>query len=183
MTVLAWVSGAVALLSTLLAVTRRRAIHCLLYLILSLLAVAVLFYTLGAPLAAALEVIIYAGAIMVLFLFALMLLDLRTPGEEEGAGSLRSWLAPWPGAALLAAVLLVEMVYTFLQAPGGGPARVAPEEVGAALFGPYLLAVELASFLLLVGLVGAFHLGRQEPSPQAPGVRAPDQQGPKGESG
>jgi NADH-quinone oxidoreductase subunit J len=160
-TVLSWVSAGVALLSTLLAITRRRAIHCLLYLILSLLAVAVLFYTLGAPLAAALEVIIYAGAIMVLFLFALMLLDLRAPEQEEGAGSRR--LAPWLGAGALAAVLLAEMVYVILRAPGGGPARVTPAEVGTALFGPYLLAVELASFLLLVGLVGAFHLGRQEP--------------------
>jgi NADH-quinone oxidoreductase subunit J len=166
MTALSWVSGAVAVLSTLLAVTRRRAIHCLLYLILSLLAVAVLFYTLGAPLAAALEVIIYAGAIMVLFLFALMLLDLRAPEQGEGAGSRR--VAPWLGAGALAAVLLAEMVYAILRAPGGGPARVSPQEVGAALFGPYLLAVELASFLLLVGLVGAFHLGRQEPSRLGP---------------
>ncbi len=49
-----------------------------------------------------------------------------------------------------------------LRSPAGGPSQVLPEEVGAALFGPYLLAVELASFLLLVGLVGAFHLGRPE---------------------
>ena len=158
-----WVSGAVALLSTLLAVTRRRAIHCLLYLILSLLAVAVLFYTLGAPLAAALEVIVYAGAIMVLFLFALMLLNLQAPGQEEGEATLRSRLAPWLGAGVLGAVLLAEMVYLILRGPAGQPSRVPPEEVGAALFGPYLLAVELASFLLLVGLVGAFHLGRPEP--------------------
>jgi len=162
MNAIAWISGAVAVLATLLAVTRRRAIHCLLYLILSLLAVAVLFSTLGAPLAAALEVIVYAGAIMVLFLFALMLLDLRAPGQEEGAGGGRS-LVPWLGAGILGAVLLAEMLYVLLRAPGGGPAQVAPAEVGAALFGPYLLAVELASFLLLVGLVGAFHLGRPEP--------------------
>jgi NADH-quinone oxidoreductase subunit J len=172
MTVLAWVSAGVALLSTLLAVTRRRAIHCLLYLILSLLAVAVLFYTLGAPLAAALEVMVYAGAIMVLFLFALMLLDLRSAGPEEGTGGPRS-LLPWLGAGLLAAVLLAEMVYVFLRAPGGGLAQVAPAEVGAALFGPYLLAVELASFLLLAGLVGAFHLGRQEPAAQEPAGQEP----------
>jgi NADH-quinone oxidoreductase subunit J len=177
MSVLSWVSAGVALLSTLLAITRRRAIHCLLYLILSLLAVAVLFYTLGAPLAAALEVIIYAGAIMVLFLFALMLLDLRPPEQEEGAGSR---LAPWLGAGALGAVLLAEMVYAILRAPGGGPARVTPAEVGAALFGPYLLAVELASFLLLVGLVGAFHLGRQEPSRQEPSRQEPSRQEPEG---
>jgi NADH-quinone oxidoreductase subunit J len=167
MNAVVWVSSAVALLSTLLAVTRRRAIHCLLFLILSLLAVAVLFYALGAPLAAALEVIVYAGAIMVLFLFALMLLNLQAAGQEEGAGALRSRL-PWLGAGILAAVLLAEMVFVILRSPSGGPSQVSPQEVGASLFGPYLLAVELASYLLLVGLVGAFHLGRPEPVRRQP---------------
>ncbi len=158
-----WVPAGVALLSTLLAVTRRRAIHCLLYLILSLLAVAVLFYTLGAHLAAALEIIVYAGAIMVIFLFAIMLLDMRTGQMHRDRAGTRRLRISWLVAGLLAAVLLAEMVFVILRAPGGGPAQVSPAEVGAALFGPYLLAVELASFLLLVGLVGAFHLGRPEP--------------------
>jgi NADH-quinone oxidoreductase subunit J len=72
-----YVAGAVAVISTLMMLTRYNAIHALLYLIISLLAVAVVFFTVGAPFIAALEVIIYAGAIMVLFVFAVMLLNVN----------------------------------------------------------------------------------------------------------
>ncbi len=68
-----------------LAITRLVAVHALLYLIVSLLAVAVVFYTMGAPLVAALEVIIYAGAIVVLFVFVVMMLNLGTQAREPGA--------------------------------------------------------------------------------------------------
>ncbi len=71
-----YVAGAVAIVSTLLTITRLNAVHALLYLIVSLLSVAIVFYTLGAPFVAALEVVIYAGAIMVLFIFVVMMLNL-----------------------------------------------------------------------------------------------------------
>ena len=74
-----YIAGAVAVLSTVLMLTRLNVVHALLYLIVSLLAVAVVFYVLGAPFVAALEVIVYAGAIMVLFVFVVMMLNL---GEE-----------------------------------------------------------------------------------------------------
>ena len=74
--VLFYIAGAVALVATILAVTRSNAAHALIYLIVSLLAVAVMFFLMGAPFAAALEIVIYAGAIMVLFLFVIMLLNL-----------------------------------------------------------------------------------------------------------
>ena len=77
-----YISAAVALASTVMVITRRKAVHALLYLIVSLLAVAVVFYALGAPFVAALEVLIYAGAIMVLFVFVIMLLNL---GPEAAA--------------------------------------------------------------------------------------------------
>jgi NADH-quinone oxidoreductase subunit J len=155
-----YIAAAVALISTVMVITRLNAIHALLYLIVSLLAVAVIFFTLGAPFAAALEVIIYAGAIMVLFIFAIMLLNLgpRAVAQE------RQWLSPraWIGPAILALVLIGELA--FIIARGGGQARVAgvvePQQVGVALFGPYLLGVEMASLLLLAGLTGAYHLGR-----------------------
>jgi len=76
MTALFYVTAAVSILSTIMMLTRLNAVHALLYLIVSLLAVAVVFYTFGAPFVAALEVIIYAGAIMVLFIFVVMLLNL-----------------------------------------------------------------------------------------------------------
>jgi NADH-quinone oxidoreductase subunit J len=156
-----YVAGAVAVLSTLLVITSVNAIHALLYLIVSLLAAAVVFFTLGAPFVAALEVIIYAGAIMVLFVFVVMILNPspETTGREEG------WLRPstWVGPSLLAGVLGLELVY-LLARGGGAPLAaevVGPRAVSLALFGPYLLGVELASFLLLAGLVGAYHLGRR----------------------
>ena len=156
-----YISAAIAILATVMAITRLNAVHALLYLIVSLLAVAVVFFGLGAPFAAALEVIIYAGAIMVLFVFVIMLLNLgpHTTNRE------RLWLGAgmWVGPALLALVLLGELIYVFAQAPGRltGAAAVGPKQVGIALFGPYVLAVEIASLLLLAGLVGAYHLGRR----------------------
>ncbi len=151
-------AGAVAIVATLLVIALPSAVHALLYLVVSLLAVAVVFYVLGAPFAAALEVIVYAGAIMVLFIFVMMMLNLgRAAAAQE-----RAWLAPttWIGPAVLAALLLAELVYTLTHATGAGAAQVVDARlVGARLFGPYLLGVELASLLLLAGLVGAYHLG------------------------
>ena len=155
-------SALIAVFATVMVITRLDAVHALLYLVVSLLAVAVVFYTLGAPFAAALEVIVYAGAIMVLFVFVLMMLNLGAAASEQEA----RWLAPgiWVGPTVLAAALLAELIYVFSRGmvPGNGIVVVGPRAVGAALFGPYLLAVELASLLLLAALVGAYHLGRDE---------------------
>jgi NADH-quinone oxidoreductase subunit J len=157
-------ASAIAILATLMAITRVNAVHALLYLVVSLLAVALIFFTLGAPFAAVLEVIIYAGAIMVLFIFVVMMLNLG----EETANQERQWLTPgiWIGPALLSVMLLIELVYV-LAGGGGlshGARAVDAKEVGIVLFGPYLLAVELASMLLLAGLVGAYHLGKRDRS-------------------
>jgi NADH-quinone oxidoreductase subunit J len=160
MTAIFYIAAAIAVISTVLVITRTNAVHALLYLIVSLLSVALVFYTLGAPFVAVLEVIVYAGAIMVLFLFAIMILNLGPQASEQE----RQWLQPgiWRGPAILAAILAAELIYLFVAAPGSPPAAAAvePQQVGKALFGPYLLGVELSSFLLLAGLVGAYHLGR-----------------------
>jgi NADH-quinone oxidoreductase subunit J len=168
MNVVFYLSSAVAIVSTLLVITRLNAVHALLYLIVSLLAVALIFFTLGAPFLAALEVIIYAGAIMVLFVFVVMMLNLGAEATQQES----QWLSPgiWRGPALLAVILIGELVY--MAARGGGQliaaSGVDPKQVGMALFGPYLLGVELASLLLLAGLVGAYHLGRRA-QPEAGG--------------
>src|SRR5215467_4977455 len=103
-----YIAGAIAIASTVMAITRLHAVHALLYFIVSLLSVAVVFYVLGAPFVAALEVIIYAGAIVVLFVFAVMMLNLG----EVAANQERQWLTPgiWTGPVLLAGVLLIEVV-------------------------------------------------------------------------
>jgi NADH-quinone oxidoreductase subunit J len=153
-----YIAAAVAVLSTFLMLTRLNVVHALLYLIVSLLGVAVVFYVLGAPFVAALEAIVYAGAIMVLFLFVVMMLNLGKHGAEEE----KQWLTPgiWIGPVLLASVLIIEVVYLARGSTSGlGTGALGPKEVAIALFGPYLIGVELSSMLLLAGLVGAYHLG------------------------
>ena len=162
MNTLFYISSAVTVLATLMAITRLNAVHALLYLIVSLLAAALVLFGLGAPFVAALEVIIYAGAIMVLFVFVVMLLNLGPHSAEQE----RRWLTPsaWGGPSLLALILLLELIPVFAtsSAPLGNAAVADARQVGIALFGPYVLAVELSSLLLLAGLVGAYHLGRHE---------------------
>lgn len=165
MTLVFYLSALVAVVATTLMITRLNAVHALLHLIVSLLAVAVIFFTLGAPFVAALEVIIYAGAIMVLFVFVIMMLNLGPHATAQE----RQWLTPrmWIAPSLLALVLLGEVLYILLREGDTvtGTVAFAPQQIGIALFGPYVVGVELASLLLLAGLVGAYHLGR----PHAPG--------------
>ena len=154
----------VAVVSTVLAISRTNPVHALLYLIASLLAVAMVFFSIGAPFAGILEIIVYAGAIMVLFVFVVMMLNLgRATVEQE-----KRWLRwqVYAGPGVLCAVLLFELVRALHPLGSAGPqigyGVIGAREVGIALFGPYLLAVELASMLLLAALVAAFHLGRHE---------------------
>jgi NADH-quinone oxidoreductase subunit J len=126
------------------------------------MAVAVVFLTFGAPFAAALEVLIYAGAIVVLLIFVVMMLNQGPVTLREE----RDWLKPgmWVGPGILSLILLGELLTVFFQTPEIGLAgrAVEPKAVGMALFGPYAIGVELASLLLLAGLVAACHLGREE---------------------
>lgn len=153
------ISSAVAVFATVMMITRVNAVHGLLYLILSLLAVGVLFFLLGAHFAAVLEVIIYAGAIMVMFVFVIMMLNQGEKTTEQE----RAWLTPgiWTGPSVLALILFAEVVVVIAEGGSVGTGQlVDSKQVGIALYGPYLLAVELASMLLLAGLVGAYHLGK-----------------------
>ncbi|MCL5745966.1 MAG: NADH-quinone oxidoreductase subunit J [Acidobacteria bacterium] len=158
MTAVFYVSGAVAIAATLLMLTRLNVVHALLYLVVSLLAVAIVFFVIGAPFVAALEVIIYAGAIMVLFIFVIMMLNLG----EEAVRMEENWLngRMWIGPAILCAVLAGEVGYLLW---GGArtytTSYISPKQVGIALYGPYLIGVELVAMLLLGGMVAAYHLG------------------------
>ncbi len=160
MMLLFYLAATVALISTVAVIVQTNVVHALIYLILSLLAVAVIFYTFGAPFAAMLEAIVYAGAIMVLFLFVIMMLNLGKKSVELE----RSWLGGrvWIGPGVMAAVLLVQLLNVVRQQQAEvALVQVGVREVGMALFGPYVLAVEIASVLLLAGLVGAYHLAKK----------------------
>jgi len=164
MTVIFYIAAAVGLAATVMVITRTNAVHALLYLIVSLLSVAVIFYILGAPFIAALEVIIYAGAIMVLFIFVMMMLNLGKKSAEQE----RSWLSPgmYLGPGLLSAVLACILIWGVTKggAHAAPLAAIQPREVGVSMFTTYLFAVELAAMLLLAALLGAFHIGRKRDS-------------------
>ena len=147
------------LATTAMAVTRRNLVHVVIYLIFSFFGSAMLFYLLGAPLLAALEVIIYAGAIMVLFLFIVIMMkfDVR-----------RQRLFPagqWIPAAVFGLVYLVLGALVVSAQPGGPTvlktARAVPPAFGRYVFQTHWLSIEIVSLLLLVALVGALLLGRR----------------------
>lgn len=154
-----FVASFVAVVSTLMVVTRRNAVHALLYLVVSFLSVAVLFALLGAPFVAALEVIIYAGAIMVFFVFVVMMFNLGVTRPKKNPWTdLRNWAGP----VFLSAIVLGEFLFIIFSrgVHRFGAISVPAKKIGTSLFGPYLLGVELAAMLLLAGVVGASHLAK-----------------------
>lgn len=162
MEILFYISSVVAILATIMVITRHHPIHALLYLVVSFLAIAMVFIAIGAPFVGVLEVIVYAGAIMVLFIFVVMMLNLdKVTSEQE-----KQWLKPnvWIGPSILSVLLLGEMIYLLLQ--GDQPVtdlhQVEPKTVALSLFGKYVIAVELTGFLLMAGIVGAAHIGKHK---------------------
>jgi len=147
----------VILTATGLAITRRQPVHAVLYLIVAFLGTAALFFLLGAPLLAAFVVIIYAGAIMVLVLFVIMLLQ-RSPRELR-------LLSEWGPATLLGVVFLAVAVAMVFKDPGSRivlqGAIAQPRDFGRFLFDRYWLAVEIVSLLFLVALVAIIQLAKK----------------------
>ena len=162
-TVLFYILGFMTVIATLLAITRRNPVHAVIYLVNSFFALALLFYLLGAPLVAAWEVIIYAGAIMVLFLFIIMMLELAPTPEADRMGP--TWWQWLP--VLLLSLVLVSCTVLLIGLDSVGTQGVphwyaAPRDFGYALFGKYALAVEVVSYQLLFAAVGAFYVGKPE---------------------
>jgi len=166
-----YIAAAIAIITTCLVITRKNAVLALLYLAISLISVAVIFYDLGAPFIAALEVIIYAGSIIVLFIFVIMMLNLgkRATVAEQKLLHPRMWIGP----TILATILVGEVAYLLARGNAGGTAAnvVSPKEVGLAIYGPYLIGVELSSLLLMSALIGTYHLGwHKQPKPETQDV-------------
>jgi len=151
--------------AALMVITQRSPINSVLYIVLAFFSLAILYVMLGAQLVAAFQVIVYAGAIMVLFIFVVMMLNLSKAQDWERIGAIRRWL----GFAAAAGVFLI--VVTALRGSLGYNAALDPnmgsvESVGNALFGRYMLPFEVASVLLLVAIVGVVSLvKREEPAP------------------
>ena len=145
--------------STAMAITRRNLIHAVIYLIFSFFGSAMLFYLFGAPFLAVLEVIIYAGAIMVLFLFIVIMMKLET--GQERLFPLNQWLP----AAFFGVVYIAIGIGVVVSEPGGRitlkTAIADPAVFGQYIFEKQWLSIEIVSLLLLVALIGAPLLGRR----------------------
>jgi NADH-quinone oxidoreductase subunit J len=144
----------------------RNAIHSALWLLLNFSSIAVLYLLLRAPFLFAVQLIVYAGAIIVLFLFVVMLLGAERAEDERDR---IAWQRPL--ALLLAVVLLGEALYIFFArpsaaftaGPGGSDDFAAPARIGEALFTTYLLPFEITSVILLAALVGVVVLHQYNP--------------------
>lgn len=145
-----------------MVITRYHPIHALLYLVVSFLAIAMIFLSLGAPFVAMLEIILYAGAIVVLLIFVVMMLNLGS----DTALQEKQWLKPkiWVGPSILTLVLLAELVALLVKGPNASleVPVIELKAISLSLYGEYILAVELAGFLLMAGIVGAAHIGKQK---------------------
>ena len=157
--------GAVSLAAAVGVVSSRQPIHSALYLLVHFISLAVLYITLDAQFLAAIQVIIYAGGIVILILFVIMLIGSNpVPGDP----SIQSW-GPFVGLGL-GLVLLASMVYTVMLGFEGTPATPEglaggdPKAVGLTLFSHYVLPIQMVAVLLLVALIGALLVARRPKS-------------------
>ena len=151
------ITAAVAIIGAVAMLLSRNAIHSALFLLLNFSSIAVLYLLLDAPFLFAVQLIVYAGAIIVLFLFVVMLLGAERAEDERDR---IAWQRPL--ALLMGLLLLGEAVYVFFArsstavapAPTNTPDFATPSKIGEALFSSYLLPFEITSVILLAALVG-----------------------------
>ena len=160
----------VAIATALGMLFSRNAVYSALFLVLNFVTVAVFYLLLGAPFIAMSQITVYAGAIMVLFLFVIMLLGVESISSPNAL--------PWqrPLAAILSVILVVESVYLIISRAQPGMSIASPDaslntmdslrEMAMSLFNDYLLPFEITSILLLVAMVGAIVLTKQEKGEQ-----------------
>lgn len=156
--------GAITLVGAVNVLFQRHPVHAALYLVAAFLGMAGLFLTLGASFLAAVQVLVYAGAIMVLFLFLILLLNLdRAPFQGLSPARLASALVGLAVAGLIALPLVFSQDPELNEPPRALMANVtaSPTNVGQFLYSEYVVPFEIVSLLLLVAMVGAIHLARR----------------------
>ena len=173
------ITAAIALICALITVTSHNVVHALLFMVLMMLAIALIFFLIGAPFAAALQIIIYAGAIMVLFVFVTMMLhqgDVSLAQERQLFSLTGSWLP-----LCLSLVLLFEVIIVALGSPtststanGAVINTDSTKEIGALLFGPYHQLIVLAALMLLSALISAIHISKASVSKSRPTTVRPN---------
>lgn len=152
----------VAVVSALLVITRRNPVHSALALIVTLLSIAGLYLMLYAPFIAGVQIILYAGGIMVLFLFVIMLVNLEQNEREE------QFSKQWPIALVASTVLATLLGIALVRGKTVFPAIGAPlpestntQALGMMLYRDYVFPFEIASVLLLVAIVGAVVMAKR----------------------
>jgi NADH-quinone oxidoreductase subunit J len=146
-----------------LVITAKSTVHSVLFLVADFLCVAALYVTLQAPFLAVIQVMVYAGGIVVLYLFVVMLVNLKRPPEAHSDPRRLSRLG-----VVMAVAVLAELVAIFAVGwakPATAEGALSPqnvEQIGRALYTDYLIPFELASFLLLVAMIGAIILAKRE---------------------
>ena len=155
----------IVLTSAVMVITRRNAVHSVIWLIVTLFSVGGVFLTLHAQFLFAVQVILYVGGIMVLFLFVVMLVNLDVSLKQA------QFSRQWQVALATAIVLMAELGYgvyqghqafPLAQASGIAPSMQNTEAVALALYQDYMLPVEIASILLLVAMVGAVVMAKRK---------------------
>src|SRR3989475_8043066 len=164
-----WAFAGLALVSALCCITRRNAVASALWLVVTLFSLAALFVLLDAQFIAVLQVLVYAGAIMVLFLFVIMLLNLGRQGPTDVKGPLGLGIAALLGGVLLFQLWILRHAAppAALQRPPGSMPRLQQEQglaraVARPLFDPYRIPLDITSLLLLAALVGAVVLAKRK---------------------
>lgn len=183
------ITAIICVIAALLTVTAHNAVHALLYLVTMMIAIALIFFLFGSPFAAALQIIVYAGAVMVLFVFVTMMLHQGEKSilDEKALFNLKSAKGP----LLLATILIIELLVISVQ-PLEANAALVPlspinnevvnsgaeqhstqgdntsqlnsvKSLAIQLYGPYRLLVLIAALLLLSALIGAIHIARKRP--------------------
>ncbi|QCI15853.1 NADH-quinone oxidoreductase subunit J [Buchnera aphidicola] len=157
-----YICSFIAVVSTVFIIFQKNAIYALLYLILSLLSISGIFFSLGAFFAGSLEVIVYAGAIIVLFVFVIMMLNINEKCNIQETKHLKNTI--WIGSIILSLILLSSMTYAIfcLKEKKIEGLLIDSKIIGINLFGPYMFLVELCSILLLSALVVVFHIGTEK---------------------
>ncbi len=152
--------AALTLLSALCVVLNRHPVYSVLSLMVTMFSLASLFIMLGAYFVAALQILLYAGAVLVLFLFVIMLLNL----EREALARMRVFTLRGVGTVASAFLLihLLRIVHTVTVGPRPASSSGTVESIGRLLFTDYLLPFELTSFLILAAIIGAVTLAKRE---------------------
>ncbi len=158
-----YVLGLVAIVASWRVISHANPVHAILSMIVSLLAVAGIFFILGAPFAGVLEIIVYAGAILVLFVFVIMMLNLGVDTTQEQKWlNVNAWTTPIALTMVIVAVLSGFILsQKNAQEIALSANTIDAKAVGISLFSHYVLAVQMAAFLLLGALVAAYHLGKK----------------------